>query len=181
MTTRQPAAERPPLAGAARTWLTLFPFAVAMHNTEELPNMQRWVQNAVDNGYPRAFDPAFYQPTRLWVPMILIDLLVAAATGAALVRWNRATRFFALFMTVGFALNAAGHFALTIGFGYNPGVITAVVFTLPVTAGFLVTGLRTRLVSWPQVLLAAAAFAVAFGPLVAALLRLGRLIPEVIA
>src|SRR6266545_1084775 len=138
-----------------------------MHNTEELPNMQRWVQNAVDNGYPRAFDPAFYQPTRLWVPIILIDLLAAAATGAALVRWNRATRFFALFMTVGFALNAAGHFALTIGFGYNPGVITAVVFT--------------RLVSWPQVLLAAAAFAVAFGPLVAALLRLGRLIPEVIA
>src|SRR6266545_1382688 len=103
MTTRQPAAERPPLAGAARTWLTLFPFAVAMHNTEELPNMQRWVQNAVDNGYPRAFDPAFYQPTRLWVPMILMDLLAAAA------------------------------------------------------------------------------FAVAFGPLVAALLRLGRLIPEVIA
>ena len=130
-----------------RSWYFLTAVAFALHNAEEAaaaPRMLDLMQSRAPMFLRSVY--AGIQVSELRASLLVLTL-AALALAAAASRAPNAAGWSYLMLLLGavIGLNALAHVALTITFGaYMPGLITALVLTLPVSVAVLARGWRDR-------------------------------------
>ena len=154
-----------------RSWYFLIGLAFALHNSEEAMAAPRMLAMMQSRG--PSLLRAFY--AGIEVPELRISLFILTGLGlfvAVLAARNEASTSSAYAMLVFAALiglNALMHIVLAVMFrAYMPGLITAIVLTLPLSLLVLTRGLRERWVSMRAYWSIIPAAVVVHGPLLGA-------------
>lgn len=159
-------------------WIWAGPVAFVVHDAEELATIAPWL------AAHRTMLPSVAQPLAGVTPsgfaisigVLLLGFLLAAARGAQQARRGRRSVLW-LVVWGAFVANGATHVAQAAWFGsYVPGLVTAVVVSLPYGIGMARVYRRAGLASTRE-LLAAAGFGLLIqGPLVLAALSAGGVV-----
>lgn len=157
-----------------RFWYLLVASVFALHNLEEAiaaPRMLELMQTSAP-----AFLRAFY--AGIEVPQLRFSLLIVTALGVitAIIASRRpeapGSSYTMLVFAALIGLNALAHMALTVVFrAYMPGLLTAILLTLPTSALVLIRGRRESWISSGAFLTVLPAALVVHGPLLAGFLR----------
>jgi len=157
-----------------RSWYVLTALAFALHNAEEAvaaPRMVELMQSRAPMFLRSLYSGIQVSELRasLLVLTLIALLLVAAASRAPGARgWS----YVMLLLAAVIGLNALAHLGLAIAFGtYMPGLITALVLTLPVSIAVLARAWHDRWVAPGAYCTVLPAAVVLHGPVLAVFIR----------
>jgi hypothetical protein len=161
-----------------RALIWLGPVAFLVHDLEEVLTMERWTREHISS-LPSVVQP-FLPVTTAQVAVavaLLLTLFVCAAYAASRTGRRGGALTFFVFLVVTLGLNGLGHIVQAVVFqGYVPGLVTAVLVSLPYAA-FLIWRMHRRgLFTARKLAILAAAGAVAHVPAVALVLSVGKML-----
>ena len=157
-----------------RNWYFLTALALALHNAEEAATASRLLE--LMQGRAPAFLRSFYtgiqvselRTSLLVLTIVALVLAIAASRAPSSPGWSYTMLLFGAVI----GLNAVAHVGLSIAFRtYVPGLITAVVLTLPVSIAVMVRGWRDRWVHPAAFWTILPAAVVVHGPALAVFIR----------
>lgn len=150
-----------------RRWCLILSLAWILHNSEEwllAPQMLRFMQSEAPD-FVRNVYAAITVP-ELQAALLILTSVVLAVIALAAVFASTATAAFGIMVLAALlGLNAVFHIALSIDTGaYAPGLLTAVIVSLPVAITLLVQARRQRWTSTPAFLAVVPAAVLVHGP-----------------
>ncbi len=156
------------------TSIWLFPLAITIHNIEEALWLPQWSRGAGRFHHPvGAFEFRFAVAVLTALAWIVTGLAATGGRGSGGV-YLLCSYCFAMLINV-----FIPHFAAAIALKrYAPGLATALVINLPVTAWLLVQALRQGYIQWGPFLLRAAVFTALLIGLIPLLFKTGRALEQ---
>lgn len=160
-------------------WYLLVGLAFAVHNTEEALQARRLLE-FVQSHAPR-FLREFYAGITVFELQVGLIILTALGIVVTVITVRSSTASASVFANMVFAavlgLNAVAHIGLSIAArSYMPGLVTAIVITLPVSVLLLLRARREAWVSTPVFWAVLPVAALVHGPLLAAFLRISLML-----
>jgi hypothetical protein len=159
-----------------RSWCLILSLAWILHNSEEwllAPQMLRFMQSDAPD-FVRDVYAGITVPELQVVLVILTSLVLVVIATAALFASTATAAFGTMVLAALLGLNAVFHVAMSIDTGaYAPGLLTAVMVSLPIAIALLVQARRQRWTPTPAFLAVVPAAALVHGPVLDALFKVG--------